>query len=63
VVQRGPVVKLTQEVTSTALLSDTGGEGNTQRDTGIPVIIITSLGAKSNKVSYHALGVIPSQSY
>ncbi len=57
------MVKLTQEVTSTALLSDTGGEGNTQRDTGIPVIIITSLGAKSNKVSYHALGVIPSQSY
>ncbi len=27
-----------------------GTEGNTQRDTGIPVIIITSLGARSNKL-------------
>lgn len=27
-----------------------GTEGNTQRDTGIPVIIITSLGAKSNRL-------------
>lgn len=29
----------------------TGGkEGNTLRDTGLPVVIITSLGAKSNKI-------------
>jgi deazaflavin-dependent oxidoreductase (nitroreductase family) len=27
-----------------------GAQGNTQRDTGIPVIIITSLGAKTNKL-------------
>lgn len=27
-----------------------GTQGNTQRDTGVPVIIITSLGAKTNKL-------------